>query len=260
MSDSYAVVIPYFNEIDYLGRTIRSWLDQTRLPEQLILVDNASTDGSEALCRQLLADCHDIEVVYAQQPQPGRVHALDLGSQYVRCDVVAFCDADTYYPPHYLQLCASVFESAPSNVVAVMAKDIYHEPERLAGRLNRWGYYLLSRVLTAHTFTGGCGQTLRTDALRRSGGYSTALWDYTMEDHELMCRIFKVGRSLYHPNLWCQPSQRRTTRSATHWSLYERAVYFLTQPFCGDWYFEKFLAPRFARRQMYQAKLRERAW
>jgi hypothetical protein len=196
--------------------------------------------------------------MHVEQPRPGKVHALDLGSQYARCDAIAFCDADTYYPPHYLQLCERVFAEAPSDVVAVMAKDIYDEPERLSSRLNRWGYYLLSRVLTAHTFTGGCGQTFRTDALRQSGGYSAALWDYTMEDHEIMRRIFKFGRSLYHPDLWCRPSQRRTTREATHWSKYERVVYFLTQPVCGDWYFEKFLGPRFARRRMHQAKLRLR--
>ena len=48
-----SVVIPYYNEAGFLPQTLRSLLAQTRVPDQLILVDNGSTDGTEELCRAI---------------------------------------------------------------------------------------------------------------------------------------------------------------------------------------------------------------
>jgi hypothetical protein len=196
-----------------------------------------------------------LEVTHLYQPRPGKVHALELACRHIKRRSVAFCDADTYYPPHYLELCEKLFARASADVVALMAKDIYASPGAISSRLNRYGFCWLSKIMRSHTFTGGCGQVFRADALRQIGGYSADLWDFTMEDHEIMCRMTKVGRALYHPDLWCKPAERRRDRSQTHWSLYERSLYYFARQ---DWYFYDFLAPRFAGRRMTQERLRQR--
>ena len=60
---SFAVVLPYFNEAEFLERTLESWLNQTRKPDRLILVDNGSTDGSEVVARRVLKDTGLIDLV-----------------------------------------------------------------------------------------------------------------------------------------------------------------------------------------------------
>ena len=39
---SFGIVVPFYNEANYLPRTLESLLQQTRLPDQVVLVDNAS--------------------------------------------------------------------------------------------------------------------------------------------------------------------------------------------------------------------------
>jgi hypothetical protein len=133
-------------------------------------------------------------------------------------------------------------------------------PDSWSGRWTRWFYSALSRVLYWQAFSGGCGQAFRTAAFRAAGGYSAERWKYTLEDHEIMNRMRKVGRSCYHPRLWCQPAQRRCDRSRVGWNLGEQLVYHFTPPFCGDWFFNRFLAVRFERRQIFQANLRVQDW
>jgi glycosyltransferase involved in cell wall biosynthesis len=75
----WSVVIPYFNERDYLPSCLASLIAQDYRPLQLILVDNASTDGSEDICRALLNDCPGITAVYLREPRPGRSMRSSVG-------------------------------------------------------------------------------------------------------------------------------------------------------------------------------------
>ena len=130
----WSVVIPYFNEIDYLPKTLAALLAQDFESFQLILVDNASTDGSGDLARSLLRDAR-VPVIHLHEPRPGKINALECGIARVDTPFVATCDADTFYPPHYLRRCDEVFHAAGPDVVAVMAVDLTAPPT--AGRPRR---------------------------------------------------------------------------------------------------------------------------
>jgi glycosyltransferase involved in cell wall biosynthesis len=258
---TFSIILPYFNERDYIRPTLESCLDQTRLPDQLVLVDNASTDESEQLCRDILRDGPaGLETIYLHEAQPGQMHALIAGLKRVWGDYVSIWNADTYYPPHYFATCERVISRGPPDLVAVMAKDIYAAPETWRSRRTRWAYHILARCRPRMCFTGGFGQTFKTSALRDCGGYSLERWPYVLEDHEIVHRICKLGTTRSHPDLWCMPSTRRQDRDATGWTFSERVAYFLTPYACGDWFFYRYLAARLARRKQDFLKLRERDW
>ena len=260
MEDSLAVVLPYYNEVGYLRPTLESLLAQTRAIDQLILVDNGSTDGSEQLCREVLRGCTIADVRFLKEPRPGKIFALHHADQHVRTSLVAFTDADTFYPPHYFEFCRQLFRQGGAARVAVMAKDLSTPPDSLTGIWTRWFYAGLARVLYWQAFSGGGGQVFRTAAFRAAGGYSVDLWKYTLEDHEIMNRLRKVGRSYYHPHFWCMPSPRRRDRTKVGWNLGEQLVYHVTPPIWGDWFFQRFLAGRFEARRIYQTNLRHHDW
>ncbi len=141
-----------------------------------------------------------------------------------------------------------------------MAKDL-HAPHDSWGSLVKRRFFAgLSKVLYWHAFTGGAGQAFRTAIFRAAGGYSSARWNYVLQDHEIISRIHKLGRTVYHPDHWCMPSNRRGDRTSVSWTRAEQTLYFLTPPFGQDWLFNRFLARRFAARQMDQLKLREQTW
>jgi glycosyltransferase involved in cell wall biosynthesis len=252
----WSFVIPYFNEVDYLPATLEGLGHQTLRPFRLVLVDNASTDGSAALARRVAATLTGVEVVHLHEDRPGKIHALERGLAAVTTPFVAFGDADTFYPPHYLATADAAF--APG-VVAVMGTDVPVGDDAAALRKRRH-VQVASRLWPKQTHTGGYGQTFRTDALRAAGGYAERWWRYVLEDHEIMQRVVKRGRVVYPFDLWCVPSDRRSDRSAVNWTLPERLLYHFTPAAAKDWYFYRFLGPRLAARRMDNLNLRQKTW
>jgi glycosyltransferase involved in cell wall biosynthesis len=258
---SFSVVLPYFNEADYLPRTLSCWLAQARPPDELILVDNGSTDGSAELCRSVLRP-HEGRLTcrYIREDRPGKTAALETGCARAAGSWIVVSDADTFYPPRYLEVLERLVAAASPKTVAVMALPVAGNAGRTFSILQRWAYVLLSKVFRKHVYTGGYGQCLRADALRRSGGYSESLWPYVLGDHEIMSRVLRFGRSIYHAGLWCRSSPRRRDRRAVRWSLPEMTLYHATPFFLHRWFFAGFLGPRFARRGLGVRNLRRQPW
>lgn len=257
---SWSVVIPYFNEERFIARTVESLLNQSLRRFKLILVNNGSTDDSELICRRTVESAEDIEVQFVDEYRPGQVYALEAGIAQVDTDYVAICDADTYYPPHYLSLADSIFKRTNDDAAAVMAMDIYGHPQSSAARLARFKGMIVSRLLRYQCHTGGYGMCFKTDILKRAGGYSRNAWPYVVKDHELVNRVLRLGRTIYSYHLWCMPSDRREDRSAVRWDLWERIVYHVTPFAMKEWYFHRFLGPRLRRRRQDEAVLRNRSW
>jgi glycosyltransferase involved in cell wall biosynthesis len=259
-------------------------------------VDNGSTDGSEAVARKVLKNIGSIEMRFLHESRPGKLYALETGRKAVTCEFIALSDADTFYPPHYLELCEKLFADSDNKTLALMALPEFDRPHAFRSRLRRWYLIGLSKVFKKHTFTGGYGQIFRTRALRQAGGFSEKIWPYVLLDHEIMFRIFKQGvgdpnpftvsqmpffrcviskvcrknkvsqgifkqgLSRYHIDLWCQSSQRRKNRRKVRWNLFERLVYQLTPYPLQEWFFYRFLGPRFQKRGLNQLQLRNKPW
>lgn len=257
---AFSVVLPYYNEIDFLPGTLKSLLEQTKKPAQIILVDNGSTDGSETHIKKILKDVVDIDLVYLQEPRPGKTHALKKGCTAVNCEFIALADADTYYPPHYLELSLILFNQSSQKISVLMGLDEYGNPDAVFSVLRRKLLILGHSIWKKHAFTGGYGQVFRTRSLAEAGGFSERHWDYVLLDHEIIYRICKRGLTLYHIDLWCKPSLRRRDRNRVSWNTFEKAAYFCTPYPLQGWFFYRFLASRFKRRGLSQLNLREKPW
>lgn len=255
-----SVVIPYYNEARYLPGTLRCFLAQTRLPEQLILVDNGSTDGTEALCRALLQGSRIPDVVFLREDRPGKSHALAAAEPWVKGELVAFADADIAYPADYLERAERLFATAKPGTVAAMALYLHTPPGGPAALAYRIAMPILSRFFPTKCLTGGGGQVFLAEAFRRVGGFSASAWDYVLLDHEIMNRLFKVGTSRYHRDFWCLHTDRRGSRKAVRWNAWERFLYLYMPPMLLDWFFYRYLGPRLARRKLSQLNLRRQAW
>ena len=97
---SVSVVIACYRCADTVGRAVRSAASQTRRPEELILVDDASGDGTLAVLHAL-RDAFDagwIRVIELPR-NLGAAAARNAGWEAARGDFVAFLDADdTWFP------------------------------------------------------------------------------------------------------------------------------------------------------------------
>jgi glycosyltransferase involved in cell wall biosynthesis len=257
---SICVVIPYYNEAGYLPQTLRCFLSQTRLPDQLVLIDNGSTDGTEGMCRAALEGSPIGEILFLREPRPGKTFALAAAEPYVKSDLIAFADADILYPPCYLERAERLFARSGPGVVAVMALYLHTPPQGPASLAYRAVMPVLSRWFPTKCLTGGGGQVFRVEAYRSAGGFAGSSWEHVLLDHEIMHRMFKLGTSRYHAAFWCLHSNRRGSRKAVRWNFWERFLYLYMPPIGLDWYFYRYLGPRLARRKLSQLNLREQAW
>ncbi|MGN6819849.1 MAG: glycosyltransferase family 2 protein [Sphingomonas sp.] len=252
----WSVLVPFFNERDYLAATISSLAKQS-VPLTLILIDNGSTDGGAEVA-QTACRTNGLAYLLVTEPRPGKVAALAAGLDWVRTRWVATCDADTLYPPHYL----AAAEAILSRRDCVAAGAYFVPPGASSAARDAEARVVLTaaRLLPRQSHAGGAGQAFRTEALRAADGFDTERWNYVLEDHEIIHRVQRHGVMGYSRDLWCMPSPRDRDRDSIRWTLFERLLYAACAPWAGDWFFYSFLTRRLRRRHLLSNHIRERQY
>jgi len=105
-----AVVIPVFNKERHVERAIRSALSQTLSPARIVIVDDASTDGSRA--RIAAISDPRITIIERRTPGPGGYAARNAAIESVTSEWIAFLDADDAWLPDHLQSVAGAIARA----------------------------------------------------------------------------------------------------------------------------------------------------
>lgn len=101
-----SIVIPCFNEEEWIAKTIRCAINQDYPPEKLevILVDDGSTDKSMEEVRRIEKVIHkeisgDRFSVIEQPCNMGKRHALAAGALHAKFDLLVFVDSDSFLEP-----------------------------------------------------------------------------------------------------------------------------------------------------------------
>lgn len=106
-------IITTHNRLELLKRAIKSVYAQTYKEMELIVVDDASTDGTQAYCESL-------PLRYLHIPKAesrGGNHARNLGVKMARGEYVAFLDDDDYWLPKKIEKQVALMESKDCELV-----------------------------------------------------------------------------------------------------------------------------------------------
>jgi glycosyltransferase involved in cell wall biosynthesis len=103
-----SAVIPAYNAAAYIERAIRSVLAQSRAADEIIIIDDGSTDNTVQVV-QRFAD----KVKLIQQPNAGVSAARNAGIRAACGDWIAFLDADDEWLPEYLKAQSEVLSRNP---------------------------------------------------------------------------------------------------------------------------------------------------
>jgi glycosyltransferase involved in cell wall biosynthesis len=110
-----SVVMPAHDAEKYIGRPIASVLAQTWRDLELIIVDDASRDGTLALIEEQARNDARIRVVRLS-PNGGVAMARNAGIAAARGDYVAFLDSDDWWHPRKLELQVAWMRSSGARV------------------------------------------------------------------------------------------------------------------------------------------------
>jgi len=106
--DSVSVIVPVFNGARFLAEAIDSILGQTRRADEVIVVDDGSTDDTA-----LVAKRYGAVVRYHLQPHGGAAVARNRGVQLAGGTLLSFLDADDLWVPGKLERQLAEFAADP---------------------------------------------------------------------------------------------------------------------------------------------------
>lgn len=105
-----SVIMPCYNAARYVEEAAASALGQSHRALELIVVDDGSTDGSDAVLARLAA-AHPTRVKLLRTERAGAYPARNAGLRVARGELIAFLDADDWWLPNTIELLAAALES-----------------------------------------------------------------------------------------------------------------------------------------------------
>ncbi len=180
------VITPTHNRRETVLRAVESVLSQSMPRLEHIVVDDGSTDGTEAA----LARISDPRLIYVGAKWRGANAARNAGIERARAPVVTFLDSDDVYMPHRLERTLAWFDDNPALQV-LLSSFVSLKSGRITNCINPEAFVspaMLERTLVAQTiFIAGSAISARREALLAIGGYDS---DITrMQDQELLLRL-----------------------------------------------------------------------
>ena len=97
---SLTAILPNYNHARYVGDAIRSLLDQSQPADELIVIDDGSTDDSLAVIERVCAGAPNARLLRNPENR-GVIHTLNRGLDEARGDYVLLGAADDWYCPDF---------------------------------------------------------------------------------------------------------------------------------------------------------------
>jgi glycosyltransferase involved in cell wall biosynthesis len=112
-----SIIIPVYNNISYLEETLRSVLNQTLQPKEVVVVDDGSTKLSVASARtvgEFVSGLADPRIRCIEQANSGPPGARNAGASVAQASWLAFCDGDDLWLPSKLERQFSLLQNDPA--------------------------------------------------------------------------------------------------------------------------------------------------
>ena len=97
------VITPTYNREKMVQTTIKSVINQTFKNWELIVIDDGSTDNTDAAVEQFL---HDPRISYYKKPNTGQPDSLNVAATYANGEFMTFLDSDDEAFPEWLETVA----------------------------------------------------------------------------------------------------------------------------------------------------------
>jgi GT2 family glycosyltransferase len=180
---SVSLVISVWNRKDDLRENLAAIAKQTVAPLEVIVVDNASTDGTPEM---VVAEFPDVHLIRMPHSAYGACETFNIGFSSARGDYIGILDDDVVLPPDFVESMLAEFAKEPESTVLLSPKVV--EPEmpdwyRDSPAVNTPRYMATFR---------GCGSMAKAAPLRQAGFYDERFFIFGNE-RDLTTRLLNLG-------------------------------------------------------------------
>ena len=178
-----AAVISTWNKKDVVRDNLRSIRAQSLPFAEIVVVDNASKDGTAAM---IAAEFPEVRLIVMPHSNYGACETFNVGFASATKELVAILDDDVVLPSDWLESATRRLVGEPATTAVISTETI--EPgmpsEYIAASKAKGRRYM-------STFRG-CGSLARREALAKAGYYDERLFIYGNE-RDLTCRLLNLG-------------------------------------------------------------------
>lgn len=220
-----SLVIPAYNEERTIRACVVAAIEQSEPADEIIVVDNRSTDRTADVVRQVQREYPEAPVVLmSQDDEQGLVPTRNLGLDRALGDVLGRIDADTVLEPDWVAQVRRIFRD--ETVDAATGPMIYYDmPWR------RWGHRAddavrraMHRLARDFHYIFGSNMALRASAWRGIRSHVCRdLRDEMHEDIDISLHLYELGfRAVYDSALVAGMSARRLDDNPRDYYSYVR--------------------------------------
>ena len=218
MTPRVSVVIPVLNAARTLPRTLAALAALAPAPDELVFVDNGSTDDTRARLTAFSAAGAGAKVLVLDEPRRGASVARNTGARAATGEVVAFTDADCCPRPDWLAgltapladptvgaVAGRLHSTPPAGVVEAFSSLFTLQAPAAAARHTRWT-----------PWAGGfptANLAVRRALLERVGGFDESVAIYG-EDYDLCARLYAHRTAIVYTPAAGVEHQHRVTLKA----------------------------------------------
>lgn len=112
-----AAVIPLYNGAEFIREALESVLNQTVAADEVIVVDDGSTDGGAAIVEEI---ARTRPVTLLRKPNGGQSSARNMAIRHTRCTHVAFLDQDDAWYENHLAVLKRPFQQGRSDHIGLV--------------------------------------------------------------------------------------------------------------------------------------------
>ena len=195
-SPKISVVVPSFNKVDYIGKTLDSILRQNYSNYEVIIQDGGSTDGTLEIIQKYVKENPEIFRVESKN-DGGQTNAINIGLKKAKGEIITFINADDVYKNGTFSEVAKAFQAYPEALwFAGRGEVIDKKGKKIAGFTTIYKNFLLSLnsgfyLLITNYFTQP-SVFLTKKAFEKYGPFS-GMANGTVMEYRLWLRLSKAS-------------------------------------------------------------------
>jgi glycosyltransferase involved in cell wall biosynthesis len=212
-----SIVTPSYNQASYLERTLRSVLDQDYAPLEYLVVDGASTDGSQEIIRRYA----DRLAWSVSEHDSGQAEAVNKGMRRAQGEIVAWLNSDDVYLPGAVAGAVRAFAAHPQAVMVYGNTRAIDEHDQT---LNVLSYRQLTlEDLLCYQIIGQPAVFMRRTAFQAAGGLDPSY--HFMLDHQLWIKIALQGEIVHVGEEWAAGGYHPQAKNRAQATGFAREAY-----------------------------------
>jgi glycosyltransferase involved in cell wall biosynthesis len=199
--NTVSIVVATYNRSKLIRECLESLLAQTYRDLEIIVVDDGSTDNTQAVVTEIARKDHRVR--YFPRPHVGAPPSRNFGLEQARGEYVGFFDSDDLWPPNYIETMVGRLQASPD--FDVVYSDIMQMVDgKIIGSYITIAKHPTGRI-TKDLFFRGRAFNLPSSTISRKKVWTGIFWEESIkncDDLDVFLRISTRAKFMYVPDVY----------------------------------------------------------